>query len=250
MRIVVVPAAQSLSPDAAPPPGPAVVIDALRATSTIVAALSAGALWVEPVETVDAARARASALPEALLAGERHGDPLPGFALGNSPVEAAERTPGRGIVLTTTNGTLAAARLSAARAGGDWDWPVLACALTNVAAVAAAVEDAAADPGADTVTIVCAGQDGHPAAEDLLVAGCLADRLPQEWALDDLACLARWAWLAAREDPHAALVEAPHGATLAAKGYDADLAACADLDRHEVAPRLQAMPFGPPRFVL
>ncbi|MBM3985953.1 MAG: 2-phosphosulfolactate phosphatase, partial [Planctomycetes bacterium] len=73
----------------APPPGPAcdvVVIDVLRATSTIVSALDAGAECVVPEGTVEQAATRARA-EGALLGGEREGLAPPGYDLGNSPRE-------------------------------------------------------------------------------------------------------------------------------------------------------------------
>jgi 2-phosphosulfolactate phosphatase len=98
--------------------GIAVVVDVLRATTTIVYALVAGCLAVRPVAEVDEARALADGLPagKALLAGERDGQPLPGFDCGNSPGEfTAARCRGTTVVLTTTNGTRAL--LLAAAAG-------------------------------------------------------------------------------------------------------------------------------------
>ena len=102
----------------------ALVIDVLRASTTIVTALANGAASVVPVETVEEARARKAALgPEAILAGERHSDPPEGFDLGNSPLEfTAARVQGLTIVITTSNGTkaLTAARGAAAVVGtGD-----------------------------------------------------------------------------------------------------------------------------------
>ncbi|MEX2114189.1 MAG: 2-phosphosulfolactate phosphatase, partial [Pirellulales bacterium] len=72
----------------------AVVIDVLRATTTIVAALAAGARAVVPCLTIEDAKTAAAALPreETVLGGERGGLPIEGFDLGNSP---AEYTPER-----------------------------------------------------------------------------------------------------------------------------------------------------------
>ena len=96
----------------------ALVIDVLRASTTIVTALGNGAACVMPIEHVDDARACKTALgPDAILAGERDGDPPDGFDLGNSPLEfTPARVRGRSIILTTSNGTraLVAAREAAA----------------------------------------------------------------------------------------------------------------------------------------
>ena len=92
----------------------AVVFDVLRATSTMSVGLKHGVDRFFPVETVEDARARKAANPELLLAGERHGLPLEGFDLGNSPKEFTA-IPGRRVVFTTTNGTVALHRVRRAR---------------------------------------------------------------------------------------------------------------------------------------
>src|SRR5262245_61013685 len=86
----------------------AVVVDVLRATTTVVAAFEAGCRRIVPVaDPAAAARWAAEGPAEAYrIAGEQGGDPLPGFDLGISPLEyRPERVRGRSIVLTTTNGT-------------------------------------------------------------------------------------------------------------------------------------------------
>src|SRR5258706_13920045 len=95
----------------------AVVIDVLRATTTIVHALAAGATQVIPCLEVDEARRIAAELGErAISGGERGGKQIPGFDLGNSPAEySRERVAGKTVVFTTTNGTRAMLRCKAAR---------------------------------------------------------------------------------------------------------------------------------------
>src|ERR1700730_8781422 len=90
--------------------GVAVVIDVLRATTTIVHALAAGCLAVRPCAEVEEARALAGSMRagRVLLGGERGGLPLPGFDLGNSPRDYTGKVcRGNTLVLTTTNGTRA-----------------------------------------------------------------------------------------------------------------------------------------------
>src|SRR5688500_12993631 len=90
--------------------GVAVVIDVLRATTTLVHALAAGGACVRPCATVEEARELADRLPagKVLLAGERDGRPLPGFDHGNSPREfTAARCAHLAVVMTTSNGTRA-----------------------------------------------------------------------------------------------------------------------------------------------
>jgi len=146
----------------------AVVVDVMRATTTVVAACAAGCRRVIPVADADAALARARGLPagQALLAGERGGDAIPGFDLGNSPLEY---TPGRvrdrTLVLTTTNGTAA---MLAARAATV----TAVAALTNVDAVARWVLAQGRD-----ATVLCAGEQGGFSLEDAVCAGLLVEEV-------------------------------------------------------------------------
>ena len=226
-------------PQAAVAGGIAVVIDVLRASTTMITALANGASRVRPVP--DVAEARAAAVgAAALLGGERGGVRIDGFDLGNSPAEyGRDRVAGRAIVITTTNGTAALAACGAAR-------EVLVGAMVNRAAVAAAARRLAAAWHAD-VHLVCAGTDGAVTAEDILAAGAILDAALREAPADDLdgaACAAREAFrrLVGEPDPQAALVaefrRAPGGANLVALGMEADLPACAALDTTAVVPRL------------
>jgi 2-phosphosulfolactate phosphatase len=146
----------------------AIVVDVLRATTTVVAACAAGCAQVIPVTDACAARERAQQFrpDEILLAGERGGEPIAGFHLGNSPLEfTADRVRGKTILLTTTNGT--AAMLTAASASA-----AAVAALTNVSAAAAW----AVAQGRDLV-VLCSGDDGAFSIEDAVCAGLLVSRL-------------------------------------------------------------------------
>ena len=143
----------------------ALVVDVLRATSMVIAACDAGCARVIPVAGAAEARERATALaPEpVLLAGERGGEHIEGFDLGNSPLDCTpERVGGRSILLTTTNGT--AAMLKASQAAS-----AAIAALTNVAAAARW----AVSQGRD-LTVLCAGEKGGFSLEDAVCAGLLA----------------------------------------------------------------------------
>ncbi len=146
----------------------AIVVDVLRATTTVVAACAAGCLRIIPVADGDAAVAAAAGFPreEVLLAGERDGEPIAGFDLGNSPLEyTAERVAGRTLIFTTTNGTAVMRRAGLARAGA-------AAALTNVGAAAGW----ALAQGLD-VTVLCSGDGGALSLEDAVCAGLLVQRM-------------------------------------------------------------------------
>jgi 2-phosphosulfolactate phosphatase len=144
-----------------------VVFDVLRATSSIVTGLAHGVREIHPVESVEEALALRAALGDAVLGGERHGDRIEGFDVGNSPLEYLHLA-GRRVITTTTNGTVALRAVGHASR-------VLVGALLNLDAVAQHV--AAARP--ERVVIVCAGTFRGPALEDILAAGALADALEE-----------------------------------------------------------------------
>lgn len=223
MRVAVL-----LSPPAAPIGGPcAVIVDVLRATTTLTAALAHGARAVIPVATpAEALRLRAGR-PGTLACGEREGRMVPGFDLGNSPFEyTAERVAGRALAFASTNGSRAmlAARAARRRVLG---------AFVNAAAVVAAVARER------EVVIVCAGRLGGFCLEDAACAGLLLARLEAHGAVaaGPAARLARS--LAPRDGAEVrALVRgASHGRDLAALGpaYARDLEHCAGLDTAERA---------------
>jgi 2-phosphosulfolactate phosphatase len=207
----------------------ALVIDVLRASTTIVTALGNGAAAVIPVESVEDARARAHALgPEAVLAGERHSDPPPGFDLGNSPLEfVAERVAGRTIVMTTSNGTRALVAARGAAAVG-------VAAFVNASAAVAWARAQGGD-----IVIVCAGELGAPSLEDQACAGLLVARLAEPGVtLTPRANAAR-----ALADSYGADLgrlgrDAPHARGLVAKGRADDVAFCLTVDTSRVVPVL------------
>ena len=144
---------------------PVIVLDVLRATTTIVAALANGAKAVFPAPTAEDALKIAQNMEKGdrLLAGERRCLPIPGFDLGNSPLEMTAKTVGgKTIILATTNGTPA---LVAAESGS----PVIVAAVTNFSAATEAARAALAEAG--ELHIVCSGRERQFAIEDAYVAG-------------------------------------------------------------------------------
>jgi len=229
--------------ESAPAGGIAVVIDVLRASTTIVTALAHAAERVRPVRTVAEARAEAIA-SHALLGGERGGLRIDGFDLGNSPLEyTRDRVAGRSIVITTTNGTAA---LHACTAAAE----VLIGAVVNRAAVAATARALAAEHGGCEIHLVCAGTDGAVTEEDLLAAGAILDAASQlpgggQDAIDPAgrAALARFR-SALAEGPAApeaivrAFADSRGGRNLIELGMAADLPAAAAIDALTTVPRL------------
>jgi 2-phosphosulfolactate phosphatase len=212
----------------------ALVVDVLRATSTAVAACLAGCRRIIPVADEAAARTAASefARDEIILAGERGGDPIAGFDLGNSPLEAtADRVRGRTIILTTTNGTASMRAASEALAAA-------AVALTNVSAGARwAVAE-----GHD-VTVLCAGDNGALSLEDAVCAGLVVERMITRVRGLQLSGGAELAWRLGQYYEGRLGLVAVHSRwarRLAGKGRSADVNACLQLDTTALVPVLEA----------
>lgn len=216
-----------------------VVIDALRATTTIVEALAAGATSVAPCLSIDDARARCMELGSnaAVLGGERGGRPIAGFDLGNSPAEyTSARVGGRTVVLTTTNGTKALVHCRAASV-------ILVAAFVNLSGVTNRLRSVAQTLA---INIICAGTDGIVTREDVLVAGAIVARLtPADSLLNDQALLARDAWLEIAADRSGeelaaqltkAMRESRGGRNLIEIGMATDIELAARIDRYSTVP--------------
>ncbi len=123
------------------------VIDALRATTTMTVAFENGCSAFIPVATVEEARELAARNPGFLLAGERGAVALPGFDLGNSPRDfRPEKVKGKVVVMTTTNGTRA---LVASRRGAE----IFIGSFLNLGALTGRLVEAGRD-----ILIACAGK--------------------------------------------------------------------------------------------
>lgn len=149
-----------------------VVIDVLRASTSICCALDAGAKGVLVCQDIDEARRLAEELgpDEVVLAGERDGLPIEGFDLGNSPEEyRSEAVAGKTLVFTTTNGTRAMRHCRQAQR-------VLIASFLNASAVFRELV------ALDEVHIVCAGTKGQYSRDDILLAGLLVERLERQGA--------------------------------------------------------------------
>lgn len=202
-----------------------IVVDTLRATSTVAQALAAGyprVLCAESIERATALRAEGR-----VLAGEVECVKPPGFDQGNSPLEAAKRV-GDELVLATTNG--APAILEAA---GHSPTVILACML-NLEAVLKALRESGVAPGGELL-IVCAGTDGAPALEDTYVAGRLSSALPGHRS--DTALIAE-SVARAYSTPLEALTASADARVLRDAGLEDDIAHCAGESELDIVPRV------------
>jgi len=203
-----------------------VVIDVLRATSVIITALSNGARWVQTVATIEEALQLKS--PDVLLGGERDAMPIAGFDFSNSPLDyTVERVLNKGIVLTTTNGTLALSKSGSAE-------EVLIGAFINQRALTNYLA-AQHLP----VELICAGTNGEFSLDDFLCAGLICSTLQKSggFEFDDLGRLAIQSWNQSRIDIHAALSGTTHYNVLKSKGFNIDLDYCLQKDTHNILVR-------------
>ena len=199
-----------------------VVIDVLRATSTICEALAAGWRRVVCVGEIDEARALAG--QGVALAGERHNVRIDGFDFGNSPRELVDAPPGDSLVLTTTNGTRA---LLAAAGRCE---TVLVASLLNLDAVVGAVR-----AGGEDVAILCAGVEGAFAIDDAYVAGRIAAALG---GTDGDSAIAAVRVAAAFPDAESGIAGGVSAANIRNAGLDDDIPWCARESVLDLVPRV------------
>ena len=216
------------TPDEAGAAPTGIVIDVIRATSTICQALASGYERVFCAAEIEEARALRDALGEGVLGGERKAVRIPGFDLGNSPREYLEPA-GTTLILSTTNGTRAVV------AAAQRCERVLIASLLNLSAVVEAARDAAED-----VVVVCAGVQGTLALDDAFVAGRIVELLG--WERTDAAEAAArlvTTWSGAEE----AFRASKSGRNLMenAPELEADIPFCARESVLDVVPRLVAL---------
>ena len=210
-----------------------VVVDVLRATTTIATALANGAAGVIPVAEPEDAIALGNRLgrDRVLFGGERNSLRIQGFDLDNSPASFTEAAiGGKTVVLTTTNGTRALRAVTNAAS-------VRAAALVNRTAVADAL---AHEDG--NIVIVCAGEVNGFALEDALGAGALVDTLLTligDVELFDGARAAALLYRAVAGRLADAVASADHAQALAKNGFAGDVTRCAALDTLVVVPTLR-----------
>ena len=200
----------------------AVVVDVLRATSTIAQALASGYERVLCCAEIDDARRLRRELPDSLLGGERSAVRVEGFDVGASPREFLEPR-ARTLILSTTNGTRA---ILAAAAGSQ---EVLLGSLLNLDALARAVRRRGED-----VAVLCAGFKGAFALDDAYCAGRIVQRVGGERSD---AAVAAAVLAAAFPDAHEGLTARTYGPA----GLEEDIAFCAREGVLDAVPRLAGM---------
>lgn len=242
--------------------GTAVIIDILRASSTIITALHHGALRVVPCGTPEEALRvkQHSTGGSVLLGGERGGVRIAAFDLGNSPAEyRPDVVTGKTVAFTTTNGTRALLTADSAH-------EILIGAFLNRQAIVKSLHREHRP-----THLICAGTDGVITGEDVLFAGAIVEALLQAaaqdpfvdsaWALNDSAMIALGFWKHLLKSDHehnpgmvasemaspgqtrlsefiqSALKKSRGGENLSRLGYDSDIMLCSQLDTIDTIPR-------------
>lgn len=226
------------TPEEVPSPGSpdcAIAIDVLRATSTIAAALYAGAEAIQVFSDMDELMQVSEQWPaeKRLRAGERGGGKVEGCDLGNSPLDhTAERSEGRRLFMSTTNGTRCLARIQ--------DSPVV---ITGSLTTRKAVVDFLMQHQPETVWIVGSGWEGSYSLEDTVCAGAIAHGLIvatgqsfKELAGNDAAIASVSLYLQWQDSLLDLLHYASHGQRLLRLNNDEDLKYCSQLDSLDVVP--------------
>lgn len=212
------------------------VIDVLRASTSIAVALDNGARAIIPFENSEDAVSRAKAFErtDVRLAGERKSLPIPGFDLGNSPLQyTREAVEGKTILMATTNGTGA---ITAAQGARD----VIVSSYANFSASMSMLR--ATLRGGTDVVLLCAGQDRRFALEDAACAGRFAHHISKRLSSVTLNDGAQACMLIDKKygDNLMRLFDASaHGRALREAGFGDDLAICAAVDSHGVLPVYQ-----------
>ncbi|MEE1945973.1 2-phosphosulfolactate phosphatase [Pedobacter sp. KR3-3] len=204
-----------------------VVIDILRATSSITYGIDNGAEAIIPVAQVEDCLAYAD--KGYLLAAERNGEVVAGYDFGNSPFSyTAAKVAGKTIVLTTTNGTKAM-HLAHARAH-----QVVVGSFLNLTALTTWLKAQDKD-----VLLLCAGWKDKFNLEDTLFAGAVVNKLRQDFVhFDDACVVAEDMYLMAKDDLRTYLHKSSHSHRLAQLNIEDDVQFCLKLDICQAIPVL------------
>lgn len=202
-------------------------IDLLRSSTSMTWALVNGATKVIPTEEAAEAVSIAGRMGGCVLGGERGGVNLPGFDLGNSPLEYTEKAvSGKSVVVSTTNGT-------GALCGVEGAANVLLGCMLNCTAVA----KKAVELGNDII-IMCAGTEGDISADDLYAAGAIADAIMQltdDVSACDMTVVARRIYLTWKAD-HREFFATFHCSRLIKLGFENDVEFCLRRDITNIVP--------------
>lgn len=207
-----------------------IVIDVLRASTSIIVALAKGAKSAIPTTTIREAHQLHIEHPDHILVGERDGSKPRGFNVGNSPATlATERVQGKNLIITTTNGTRALVRSR----GSKW---VLIGAFLNAEAVA---KKSAEISGKNRkgISFVLAGEKNHFSLEDFLCAGAIAESFPKNIVdLSDKTTAALLAFHEAENNLFENVEKSEHARNLTKLGFRRDIEFSCQLSIYRTIP--------------
>ncbi len=210
-----------------------VVIDVLRATSSISVALANGAKSVIPVSDMGEAGKIAQNLDPSrfLLCGEKDGLKIEGYHHGNSPMEyTAEAVAEKTIILNTTNGSKAITRSGNAE-------EVFIASFLNMTAVVNKLKATERE-----IMVICAGWKGRLSLEDMLCAGAIIYNLMDGklWKTSrDGAKIAFGLYQKYGKNIKSVVSDSNHATTLKSLGYEKDIAFCCEVDMFDYVPELK-----------
>lgn len=199
----------------------AIIIDVLRATSTMVTALANGCKAIVPVHTPEEALEKRLLLPGTLLGGERQAQRLAGFDFGNSPFDyVPEKVGGKRVIMTTTNGTRA---IMACREAAY----ICMASFLNLQSIVEAVQQKFSENSEmEGLVIICAGTNDRFDLPDTLCAGMLIDALGPECVLNDLGIAARMLYKSNENCLTETVLGTNHGQRLISLGFKEDIIHC------------------------
>ena len=206
-----------------------IVIDVLRATTTITTALNNGAKEIVPVNSIEFAMKVSGDTfsGQTLLAGERNTKKIDGFALGNSPFEfTKDVVDSKSIVFFTTNGSKAIVK-------AKYSSELILSSFLNGRAVANHLKDN------DEIVILCSGNNGLFSYDDSVCAGFLIQEindLKVETELDDASKVCQLLYQKSSADLTNMLMETEHGLNLIGKGFESDISYSAQKNILSVIP--------------
>lgn len=198
-----------------------VVIDVLRATSTMVTALANGCQAIIPVSTPEEALERRLTLPGSLLGGERQALPIEGFDLSNSPFDyVPEKVGGKRVIMTAANATRAIRESNAAPM-------ILMASFVNMQSiVSVTLHRLKTNHKYGGIVIFCTGTEEQFDLPDTLCAGMLIDSLGINVELNDLGTAARILYRGSEDHLANMIRESDHGQRLLSLGLEQDLIYC------------------------
>jgi 2-phosphosulfolactate phosphatase len=212
----------------------AVIIDVLRASTSIITALANGCRGILPVSEIDEAKQLAQQFPpeSILLGGERNEMPIPGFDLSNSPLEyTADKVIEKRIIFTSSNGAKLFNYIRDAH-------KAIVAGFVNVTASSEFIIEHNAD-----VSIMCAGKNRLFGIEDAVCGGMIVDKILNKTSvylnLNDGAVAAQRLYLSYADNITEMLYQTSHGKRLVEIGSEQDIKACGQLDSFNTIPILR-----------